>query len=509
MIKRIIRAGLGVIFFFVFLSFLLVGAVKFRLLSPSFWKTALDKGGVYQQLQNQITGSLSESRESVRQQGGPAGMSEEMLRLLYIDKELTADRFRELIETNVDRLSGYLNEKDGGLVLYLPVKEWNLPVAVLGQPALAKFTAQTPVEDVLPIAGMRPEQIKSILEGLGQVKTLLRYLTAVWIMLLLFTAGIGVGHYFLGVGLADRIGGTAWLLMISGFMAKLIGVGAGNIFELIAANSKPPLEPWVAGLGRSLVGQFFNLGATTGLVVGIVGLTGGVATFVMVKQGKIKEEKVQLSLKKRVLAFVLGVTLGFGVLGATIAAVVVASGGSVNFTAGGGGAQVGAQTGVEEQRLADDVYKSEKGWQIKFPAGWEVIRGEKSEGVIRKPVSGATDWATIEIGSTDRTKEVDSGEYLAMMKQGLGSASGFRNAVLVEEPYEEKQENTGWRRFVFTVDYDGVIAKQTMRLRLYSLQYFPAERGSGFVIMARVPVESWGRYEKIIKESVDTFVSQQ
>lgn len=515
MIKRILRAALGVVFFFVFFCFLLVGAVKFRLLSPSFWKTALDKGGVYEQLQGQIEGTLSQSRESVEKQGGPAGMSEEMLRLLYLDKELTADRFRELIETNLDRLFGYFNGKDGELVLYLPVKEWNLPVATLGQPALAKLTGQTPIEDALPILGMKPEQIKSMMEGLGQVKTLLGYLTVVWITLLLLTAGIGAGHYFLGAGLADRIGGTAWLVMISGFVAKLIGVGAGNIFEMIAANSKPPLEPWIAELGRSLVGQFFNLGATIGLVTGIVGLAAIVAVIYFTKQGKFKEEKEKISLKKRIFAFVLGAMLGFVVLGAMIVGVVMASGGKVDFKAGGGSLSVGSQAGVggaaeavkeEEQRLADDAYKSDKGWEINFPAGWEAVKGEKSEGVIKKPVSSAADWATIEVGSLERGKVADSGNYLKLFKESINAGkSGLENAVLVEDPYEERQEETGLTRFVFIIDFDGVIAERNMRQRYYMVEY-RTESGVGFVIKARVPVESWSKYEKIIKESVDTFV---
>lgn len=291
MIKRILRAGLGMIFFFVFLLLLVVTALKFRLLEPKFWKTALDKGGVYKQIQDQIGGSLSQSRESVRKQGGTAGMSKEMMRLLYIDKELTADRFKELIETNVDRLLGYVNGGSKDLSLFLPVKEWNLPVAVLGQPALAKLTAQTPVEDALMILGMKPDQTKPILERLGQVKTLLGYLTIVWIIILLLVVGIGAGHYFLGVGPSDRIGGTAWLVMISGFLAKLIGVGAGRIFELIAVNSKPPLPAWGAELGRSLVGQFFDLGATIGLGVGIAGLAGVMAAIYLTKKGKIKVDK--------------------------------------------------------------------------------------------------------------------------------------------------------------------------------------------------------------------------
>ncbi|MBI2326594.1 hypothetical protein HYU91_04390 [Candidatus Collierbacteria bacterium] len=515
MIKRILRAGLGVVFFFVFLSFLLVGALKFRVLSPSFWKTALDKGGVYQQLQNQITESLSQSRESVRQQGGPTGMSKEMLRLLYIDKELTADRFRELIETNLDRLLGYVNGKSKELVLYLPVKEWDLPVVAFGQPALAKLNAQTPVEDAFQIVGMKPEQTKPIIEGLGQVKTILGYLTLVWITLLLLTVGIGAGHYFLGVGLTDRIGGTAWLLLISGFVAKLIGVGAGSIFEMITANSKPPMALWMAELGRSLVGQFFNLGATLGLVTGIAGLGVVVAVIYLTKLGKLKEEKEKLSLKKRIFAFVLGVILGLVVLGTAFAGLIVAFGGKVDLSVGGGSIKLGSQTETENRtvqtikeetpRLSDDVYKSEKGWEINFPAGWEAVKTEKSEGVIKKPVAGPTDWAMIEVSSLAQGKVADTGNYLKLFKESLAAGkSGLENPVLVEDPYEEKQEETGLTRFVFIIDFDGVIAKINMRQRFYMVEY-RTQSGVGFVIKARVPVESWEKYEKIIKESVDTF----
>ena len=492
-----------------------MNALKFRVLSPTFWKTALDKGGVYQQLQNQIAVSLSQSRESVRKQGGAAGMPKEMLRLLYLDKELTADRFRELIETNLDRLLGYVNGKSKELVLYLPVKEWDLPVAALGQPALSKLTAQTPVEDVLPLLGMKPEQIKATIEGLGQVRSVLGYLTLISVGLLLLTLGIGAGHYFLGVGLVDRISGTAWLLLISGFVAKLIGVGAGNIFEMIAANSKPPMALWMAELGRSLVGQFFNLGATLGLVAGIAGLGVVVVVTYLSKKGKIKEEKERLGFIKRTLAFVLGATLGLVVLGTVFAGLIVAFGGKVDLSVGGGSIKLGSQTEVEgrtvqtikeeTQRLSNDVYKSEKGWEINFPAGWEAVKTEKSEGVIKKPVSGPTDWAMIEVSSLVQGKVADTGNYLKLFKESLAAGkSGLENPVLVEDPYEEKQEETGLTRFVFIIDFDGVIAKRNMRQRFYMIEY-RTQSGIGFVIKARVPVESWVKYEKIIKESVDTF----
>jgi len=520
MIKRILRAGLGVIFFFVFFVFLLVGAVRLRVLSPAFWKTALDKGEVYQLLQDQVTKLRVDLEGSVRKQTGGAALPPEITKvlapLLSLDKALTTERFKELAETNVDRLFGYLDGKDKELVLFLPVKEWDLPVAAFGQPALAKFTAQTPVESVFPILGMKPEQAKSITEGLGQVKTILGYVTAVWIILLLLTVGIGAGHYFLGVGLIDRISGTAWLVMISGFVAKLIGIGAGRIFELIAVSSKPPLPAWGVELGRSLVGQFFDLGATVGLVVGVVGLATIVGVVIFTKQGKLKEEKEKMGLLKRVLAFVLGATLGLTVLGGMVAGLVVAFGGNVNFSTGGASLSVGSQTEAgggateavkeEAQSLAENAYKSEKGWEINFPAGWEVVKGEKSEGVIKKPVSSVNDWVAIEVKATSRFPEINSGGYISGMKYTLESGkAGLKGAVFAEEPYEEAEESTGWRRFVFPIEYDDVFGGQAMRIRLFRVEYYPSKSGDGFVIMARTPVESWNKYEKIIKESIDTF----
>lgn len=515
MIKRILRAGLGVIFFFVFFVFLLTGALKFRLLSPTFWKTALDKGGVYQVMQDKVGDFRDQMEASVRKQAGGQAVPKGVTDLLAIPEQLTADRFRELVETNLDRLLGYLNDKDKELVLFLPVKEWKLPVAALGQPALAQLTGQTTPEQVMAAAGLGQEQATAIMKGLGQIKTIIGYLTVVWLGLLLVAVLMLVGHYFLGVGLADRISGTAWLLMISGFVAKLIGVGAGYIFELIATNFKPPMEPWIADLGRSLVGQFFDLGATTGLVAGIVGLVVIAAVVYFSKTGKIKEEKEKMSLKKRVLALNLGIVLGFVVMAAAVLVTVLALGGEVDFKVGGGSVSLGsrAETGsrggesetVELQKLASDVYKSDKGWQIQFPAGWEIIKGEKSEGVIRKPVTSVTDWAEIEVSPLVRDETFDSGDYLKLVKDTFAAGkSGLENGALVEA-YEERQEGTGLKRLVIIVESDGVVAETKMRQRIYRYEIYPAKGDDGFLIMARLPVEALDKYGAVITGSVDTF----
>lgn len=335
MIKRILRAATGVIFFFVFINFLLVSALKFRLLSPTFWKSSLDKGSVYIVMQDKMGEFRVQMEESLKKEAKGRPVPKEIRNLLLTTEALTAERFKELVETNLDRILGYLNSKDQNLVLFLPVKEWKLPVASLGQSALS-LTGQSSPEQVMKAMGYKPEESKAILQGLEQSKIIFGYLPVVWLSLMLLTVLLLVGHFFLGVGLADRVSGTVWLMMISGFLAKIIGIGAKSFFEFFAANANPPLPVWGVDLGRGLIEQFFNLGATVGLVVGAFGLTGVVMATYLSKQEKFKAEKEIISRKKKVLAFLLGVILGFVVLAVTMVAAVTAIGGKIDITAGGG-----------------------------------------------------------------------------------------------------------------------------------------------------------------------------
>ncbi len=515
MIKWILRAGLGVIFFFVFFVFLLITALKFRLLAPEFWKTALDKGGVYVVLQDKMGELRGRAEASIKKEAGGRAIPKGLIELLSIPEQLGEERLRELIETNLDRLLGYLKGREKDLVLFLPVAEWNLPVAALGQPALLRLTGQTPSEQAMAVMGMKQEQVAETMKGLGLVKTIVGYLPIVWLGLLIMVLLTLAGHYFLGAGQIDRISGTAWLVMISGFIAKLVGVGAGKIFEMVASNSKPPMEAWIAGLGRSLVGQFFDLGATIGLVAGIGGLATVVAVVYLTKQGKLKEEKEKIGLIKKMAAFSLGAILGFAVLAGVLTGLALAFGGKVDFSTEGGSVKIGSQaeggkaTGEtvkeEGQRLADEYYVSEKGWRMKFPFGWEVVKEGKTEGVIKKPVGSVTNWAMIQVSPLARKAVVDSGEYLRLFKESFAAGkAGLENGVLVDA-YEEEQEETGLRRFAFVIDFDGTISGTKMRQRIYWVHFYPTDGGDGVAIMSKTPVETWGSYEKIIKESVDTF----
>lgn len=114
---------------------------------------------------------------------------------------MTKERFTNLVETNVDRLFGYIDGKTEEIVLYLPVKEWNLPVATMGLSAFSKLTGETRLSEALVLLGMKTEQIKVTVDGLEQAKTYLGYLIFVWMALLLLTIGVLAGHYFFGSGI--------------------------------------------------------------------------------------------------------------------------------------------------------------------------------------------------------------------------------------------------------------------------------------------------------------------
>lgn len=275
--RRILRMWLGMVFFAVFFAFIFLVAIKFRVSSGELWKETLADSRVYEQMNGQVVKWQDKMRKSLQEQTKGRTLPKEanavMTQLLSLDKQLTAGRFQELVETNIDRVTDYLKGSDTKLLLYLPVKEWNLPIEKI-LPGSSSLSGKTTVENALTVLGMKQDQVVKTVEGIEQIKSGSKMLALVLLAMLVLMLGLITGHYFLGNGLADRVGGTAWLLMISGFMAKLVVIGAKKIFEIAAADSKQPMGPWVSEFGRSLVGQFFDLGGDLGLVVGSVGLVG-------------------------------------------------------------------------------------------------------------------------------------------------------------------------------------------------------------------------------------------
>ncbi|MBI5151304.1 MAG: hypothetical protein HZA34_01890 [Candidatus Pacebacteria bacterium] len=330
MIKRILRSGLGAFFFVFFLSFLLVGAVKYRLLSAHYWKSALSKGNVYQLMQTKTSELRTQAETSIKKEARGRAIPKELTTLFKISDQLTADRFRELIETNLDRLFGYFNGKDEKLTLFLPVKEWKLPLEILKQPTLLQLTGQSSPEQVMTALGYKKEQITEVLKRIVQLRTIIGYVPTVWSALLLLVIFMGIGHFLLGSSMSDKITGTAWLFMASGVIAKLMSVGANKLFDSIVLNAKPPFDPWMAVLGKDLIGQFFYEWQLVGMIMGGAGLVIITAVMFLRKQGKIKEEEEKIGMIKRTIAFILGILLDSVILIAIVLIFMQALGGKIN-----------------------------------------------------------------------------------------------------------------------------------------------------------------------------------
>lgn len=481
--KRILRAAVGTLFFASLMLFLFVTALKFRVLNSDFWITALNKSGVYQQ----VSGELVKFREKMgvdvskaRRQGAP--IPKEVDDLLAIDKTLSEARIKELLETNVKRIIAFVNKETEELTLFLPVKEWSLPVKAFGFVPFAEMTANTSLREVMNaitkvgLSKQTPEEVEKSVVDIKKLRNDLTAINLVWLGLLVVSLLLLAGHYFLGEGQVDRIGGTAWTVMLSGFLAKLTGFGSVFMVGVILAKSK--LSPQVVLTIKSLASQFFALGEWIGFLLGLVGLCVIIAVSVMVKQKKSKPTEKKISFIKRWILFSIGVALGIGILLAPFVLV-----------------------GASVFKSASAPYKSESGWSMVVPAGWEVVKDKESEGFIKKPSGSPTDWAAIEIKPLERTAEIDSGRHLETIKKGIPLV--FKSAKIVSEPGEEL--TSGMKVFLVIYDYDAQIGGRTIRLRAAAAEFFPAKTGSGFLVIARVPVESWDSYERVMRSAVATF----
>lgn len=278
-------------------------------MSSDFWKSTLRKGDVYQLMQAKTTEMRAQAEASIKKETRGRALPKELITLFKISDKLTTERYRELIETNLDRVFGYFSGKDEKLTLFLPVMEWKLPLESFKQPALLRLTGQTSLDQVMMSLGYKQENITEVIASVGKLKTYLGYIPIIWSGLLLIVILMIIGHFFLGNGLVDQINGTAWLLIITGLSAKLVGLGANLLFNNISVNFKPPMEPWVIALGKELVEQLFTEWQGMGLMVSGIGFVMILVVVLLKKQGKLKEKVDDLGFMKIALAFIFGLIL--------------------------------------------------------------------------------------------------------------------------------------------------------------------------------------------------------
>ncbi len=460
--KYILRTALGVVFTFFFLAFLLVSALRFELLSTKFWTKGVERSGMYQDLVLQV----EKMQAGIDKQGGG----------LNIKGIITEARLREVVEVNVERLVDFLNGKSKTLALSLPLNEWNVPREVLGGLPKIPWGREIEISKALASLGFPAEQSQSLLKSIDQVQQVLSWLVWVWLGLLAVALVFLFVHYVLGDGKVDKVKGSGILLLGSGLIAALIGWGGGQIGSLVAQNSKD-WPAWAKMIVSGLAAEFFSLGKMAGLVTAVIGIGLFVYASRVLKEVKGKEAK-KMSFMGKLFKTSVGIVLGIFLLLSGPIALGLIVGGKVSPSV---------------------TYESKFGWSMNQPSGWKLGEFEKSAG-FKSPDNAAF----VEAATSKRLKQVDNTKlYLDGVKLFLTSGEAkLKNLTMVSEPTQDSWN--GWKRFIFVFEYDSSGGK---RIRQVRWELYPESKGDGFVLRGEVLTEQLSKYEKVIRETMESFTT--
>lgn len=303
--RGFLRFLVGGFFAFIFILFLGLSAVRFRLLNLQFWQGTLKRARVYEQLEGKVQEmvknmAIGDNIEKLKQQQKSSKLTSEQQKQLNqgvkffeslgsLDKTLTATKIQEISDKNVENILGFINGENKRLLLYLPVKDLGLPAELLNQPPFTNLSEATDLEQLIKTTSP-PEQADKTVQILKQVQLIAGYLPIIWWGLLLLTILTLVAHFSLGNNLISQVKGTSILLIFVGLEAVIIAaiVKVGVTAIITQAKQMPAT---VAVLVPDIVTQFFNLGQQVGSIMAGVGLVGVVTAIYLAKSGKIKIEK--------------------------------------------------------------------------------------------------------------------------------------------------------------------------------------------------------------------------
>ena len=307
-LRKLFRFFLSTLFIFIFLLFLGLTAVRFRLLNENYWNSALEQADIYAVLEGKFQDTISQmltemnSQEliQVRQAYDSGQLTEEERKeagklftmidaIESLEDTLGAKEIQNLIEQNISRIVGFLNGKTDKLALYVPLSELGLPPALLANPPLSLMSSDTDVE--ILISGLSsPDEAAKAVEQLAKIQGIVKLLPVVLIGLFVLSTLLLVGHHFLGIGKLKQIRGTGGLLFISGLSAVGIGIGAVQAFIFAMNNAEQEISPMLLSVLVNIVEGFFSLGRNVGILVTVVGVGIIGWTIYAVKKDILKKE---------------------------------------------------------------------------------------------------------------------------------------------------------------------------------------------------------------------------
>lgn len=469
--RIVFRWLVGDLFLTLFLLFFLLTILRYRLLTANFWIGSLENTGVYGQI----------SLEAKKIAGdNPLG--------LQMTAGLTPDFFRDIVETNLPRLEGFLFGKETNLYLYAPVDKSGLPKQLFQKPPLSLLSEKTDLIVFLNTMSGNPEAGGQLWKSILLIKQIISYLPLAWLIGLLLS-GLLLGlHFWLGKTFKDRLWGSGVLLAVSGVIIIIISKQVpGLVSELLPSMKMIP--PFLFPVIKTVLENAMELGWKIGFWTAGIGSVTAVASFLIKNKEVDKPVKKPAGKKKKFLLVIVA-----GVIGLVLLA---AAGGKLRFSAK-------VTRSGQEQRpfdqslLTDKPYVSNYGWSMRYPKDWKVEDSkDKGEVGFMKPKE-----AFFFVDKSSWNPLGDNEEvYVTAIKDYLLKSKDYQQLKFIREPKESSWK--GFRRI--SMETEHYLPRDKINVtEFWSLLFRPSGQGA-FMMIGRAPSSKWPVYGPLIENSFETF----
>lgn len=218
--RTIARFLVGTLFFLLFLPFLIVTAVTFQLTDPTFLKDTFNQNDFYPKLEETILFSIQNSSDIPQ---------EEKISYEQIAQSMPPTLTQNIVETNIDQLTAFLNGQEKDLTLFLPLKDMGIP-------------SQTNIN-----FNLSERATGFMSQVLFYIQEISRNKIIYWAVLTSSIVLLGLIHYFLGKNKTDR--GTYRLLLAASSFWFLLSLIARLVLEIISGELNRGVEPSQRMLG--------------------------------------------------------------------------------------------------------------------------------------------------------------------------------------------------------------------------------------------------------------------
>ena len=465
------RLIIGNLFFALFILFLLLTIVRFRLLKADFWIGTFRNTEIYNQI------SL-ESKKSA----GDNSLATQMVR------GLTPDFFQDVVETNLTRLEGFLVGKDTGLFLYAPVDKSGLPKQLFQKPPLSLLSEKTDLIVFLNKMSGNSESGDQLWKTVLLIKQIISYLPMAWLAVLSLSGLLLVLHFWLGKTFKGKLWGSGVLLAVSGGVLIL---AVKSVPELVSGvlPSFNFIPPFLFPVIKTLLERAMEMGQKLGFWVTGIGVIAASASFLIKNKETVKPAKKPAGKRRKIWVVLLAVVIGLLVL--------AAAGGGLRFstqiTRSGQG-----EKPFDQSLLTDKPYVSNYGWSMRYPKDWKVEDAkDKGEVGFMKPKE-----AFFFVDKSSWNPLGDNEEvYVTAIKDYLSQSKNYQQLKFIREPKESSRK--GFRRISMEIEH--YLEPDKINVTEFWSLLFRQNGQGAFMMIGRAPSSKWPTYGPLIENSFETF----